>query len=60
MTNRGRVTNHKLGEAGLCSLNTRHSSLATEVLIGDSAIKNLRNRPRFTNLQISNRQSNED
>jgi len=58
MTIGGSVTNHKVGEAELYSLKTRHSSLATVVLIGNPAIKNLRNRLRFTDLQISNRQSN--
>jgi hypothetical protein len=58
MTDRGRATNHKVDEARLCSLNTRHPSLATEVLIGNSAIRIRRNYPRIMNLQFSNRQSN--
>jgi hypothetical protein len=58
MTNGGRATNHKVDEARLFSLNTRHPSLATEVLIGNFAIRNRRKRLRIMNLQFSNRQSN--
>jgi hypothetical protein len=58
MTNRGRAMTHKVDEARLCSLNTRHSPLATEVLIGNSAIRNRRNRLRIINLQFFNRHSN--